>query len=271
MVNLIPHVAPPAGTIYRVNRRGRSPFEPPDWHFADAEGKFNGRYDDPAGFSIPEDLRFRTIYCGARKAAALGEIIDGKGLRPSLRTIADLPAIDPDRPVDPGSLKFYISEDWRSVRCLETAHLHDELRFADVDAPEAPQILGSVPRLARIALRLQEEGKIHRFDQSSITSQHRVLTQAIARYIFQLLDDRGQPLYDGIHYTSGLNHDWECCAIFDKRVRHRAGSPGFPETINHDDPDLREVASVFRLPIETYGGALICSWCTDDDCEGECS
>src|SRR5438876_716601 len=104
MADLIPHVPPPAGIIYRVNRRGRTPFEPPGWDNAGSEAKFAGRYDDPAGLSIPEEYRFRTLYCGTRKAAALGEIIDNKGLRPSLRTIAELPSVDPDRPVDPGSL-----------------------------------------------------------------------------------------------------------------------------------------------------------------------
>ncbi|MGA7732471.1 MAG: hypothetical protein WCD37_14525, partial [Chloroflexia bacterium] len=232
--------------------------------------KFNGRYDDPAGLSMPKDLRFRTVYCGTRKAVALGEIIDGKGLRPSLQTIVELPAVDPDRPVDPSSLKFYISEDWRSARWLETARLNHALRFANVDAPETPQILGSVPRLAHIARELQEQGKIHRFDQSAITSQHRELTQAIARYVYELVDDRGHPLYAGLHYSSGLNHDWECWAVFDKRIQHESGSPGIPEPISPDDPELREVARVFRLPIEIYSGKVICPWCKDDDCDGDC-
>jgi hypothetical protein len=270
MADLIPSVPPPGGPIYRVNRRGRTPFEPPSWVLAGPVAIFKGRYDDPAGWVMPEDRRFRTIYCGTQKAAALGEIIDAKGLRPSIRTIAELPAVDPNRPVDPRSLTFNIWEDWYSRRCLETARLHHELRFADVDAPETPQILGSIQLLARIALKLQEEEKIHRFDQSAITSQHRELTQAIARYIYELVDDKGQPVYAGIHYTSGLNHDWECWAIFDTRIRYEADSPGLPEAILPDDPGLHEVARAFRLPIEIHGGRLICPWCKDDDCGGEC-
>ncbi|HET9662579.1 MAG TPA: hypothetical protein VFP05_19780 [Thermomicrobiales bacterium] len=51
-----------------------------------------------------------------------------------------------------------------------------------------------------------------------------------------------------------LDQDWECWAIFANRIRHIPGMPGTPEPIFPDDPDLLEVASIFRLPIETVEG-----------------
>src|SRR4051794_31450049 len=107
MADLIPHVSPSADLVYRVNRRGRPLFQPPDWEHAGPEQKFNGRYDDPAGLSMPQALRFRTIYCGTR-SAALSEIIAGKGLRPDLQTIAQLKTLDPNLPAEPRSLGFTI-------------------------------------------------------------------------------------------------------------------------------------------------------------------
>jgi hypothetical protein len=38
-------------------------------------------------------------------------------------------------------------------------------------------------------------------------------------------------------------------------MRHFPGMPGFPEPIFPDDPDFLEVASIFRLTIETIDGS----------------
>src|SRR3954470_22788827 len=115
MANIIPHVSPPVDKVFRVNRWGRPLFRPPDWENAGKEGKFNGRYGDPAGEMIPREYRFRMIYCCTSRAAALGEVIAGKGLRPDFNTIANISKeIAFESPFDPEYLKFYISEDWRS-------------------------------------------------------------------------------------------------------------------------------------------------------------
>jgi hypothetical protein len=53
---------------------------------------------------------------------------------------------------------------------------------------------------------------------------------------------------------SRLDQDWECWAIFADRICHIPGMPGIPETIFLYDPDLLEVASIFRLTIETVEG-----------------
>jgi hypothetical protein len=264
MVSTIPYVFPPADMVFRVNRRGRPLFQPPNWALAGAERRFGGRYDDPAGTAIPENYRFRAIYCGTSRAAALGEVIAGKGLRPDLKTVVKLQEIETDSPANPGLLKFYISEEWRSARWLETAKLDESLRFADMEASETLGILRLVPHLARKAQELTNEGKLADFGRSALYGPH-TLTQHLARYIYEQVDIDNRPMYAGIHYASRLNATWECWAIFDSRIRREIG---FPETILHDNSGLREVSGVFKLPIETYGRKLICPWLEDDDCSG---
>ncbi len=262
MVNDIPYVSPPLDMVFRVNRRGRPLFQPPNWELAGVERRFAGRYDDPGGANIPENHRFRTIYCGTSRAAALGEVIAGKGLRPDLKTIAELHEVETENLITPGLLTFHISEEWRSARWLETAKLHETLRFADMEAPETLDILRRVPHLAGKAQELIGTGKLADFDRSALYGPH-TLTQYIARYIFEQMDNNNRPMYTGIHYKSRLNANWECWAVFDNRIHREIG---FPETILHDNPGLREVSIVFKLPIETYGGKLICPWLEGDDC-----
>lgn len=258
----IPYVPPPVGMVFRVNRRGRPLFQPPNWALAGVEGRFAGRYDDPTGTTIPEKYRFRTIYCGTTHAAALGEVIAGKGLRPDLKTIAQLRDIETNSPTNPELLEFHISEEWRSSRWIETARLHESLRFADIDASETLTILRLVPNIARKAQELIDEGKIADFDRSALYGSH-TLTQHLARYVYEQVDGDNSPKYAGIRYTSRLNAQWECWAVFSSRIRRELG---FPETILHDNPGLREVSILFKLPIEIYGGKLICPWLEDEVC-----
>jgi hypothetical protein len=90
-------------------------------------------------------------------------------------------------------------------------------------------------------------------DLSSLTSPQRRFTQGIARYIHEVTGPEAQR-FAGIRYPSRLNADWECWAVFDDRIRHAPGCPGFPATILADDEDLLRVARLFGLTIEVLAG-----------------
>lgn len=92
-------------------------------------------------------------------------------------------------------------------------------------------------------------------DLSLVMGPGRELTQRISRHIYEQRDVLGAPRFAGIRYVSRLDSTWECWAVFADRMLHIPGMPDRPETIPPDDPDLLEIASLFRLTIETIDGS----------------
>jgi hypothetical protein len=92
----LPTVSPPSA-VFRVGR-ALDPFEPPEWGLADPEdGTFGNPFDDPGALrGIPQEERFRTVYCATRSVAAFGETI--ARFRPSLKLLAQLERIDDAEP-----------------------------------------------------------------------------------------------------------------------------------------------------------------------------
>ncbi len=147
-------------------------------------------------------------------------------------------------PADP--TRAVISSDWRSSRQIGRANLAGKLRFADITTAESFQELRHAVSDVAYALGVEE------LDLSSITSRQRRLTQACARYIFELTDEHGKRLFDGIRYASHLDANWECWAIFDDSMSY---CNEFVESTMHpDDPDLEQVARLFDLSIEVVDG-----------------
>jgi hypothetical protein len=248
-------VPPPASGVFRLAYGPADPFAPPDWGRADDDGTFGNRFDDPsADDGKGPGERFRTIYCATQREAAFGETL--ARFRPSLSLLAQLQAVHDDEPleeslrgvIDPQDpRRGLISADWRLRRRIGHTVLDPELAFVDLTNPETMQHL----RLALATL-------VHRLgvtdvDLSSLTSPQRRLTQGIARYIHDVTGPEGQRLA-GIRYPSRLNGDWECWAVFDDRILHAPGCPGFPATILADDEDLLRVAQLFGLTIEVLAG-----------------
>ncbi len=232
------------------------PFESPDWDRANDDGTFGNRFDDPtADDGNPPQARFRTIYCATQRVATFGETL--ARFRPSLPLLSALEEIDDDDskeealsgavdPMDP--TRGLVQADWRLRRRISHAFLDPTLRFADITHLETMQHLRTA--LAPLATQLG----ITDIDVSSLMSQQRRFTQGCARYIYDQADDSGRPLFAGIRYLSRLNPDWECWAIFDKRMSHKEVSPRFPVTLLADAPDLLSVARSFRLTIEVISG-----------------
>lgn len=244
----VPWVHPPSRSLFRVARRGRDPFDPPPWAVAGPDGTFGNRFDDPSGKrGVPEEQRFRMVYCGTQPACAFGETI--ARFRTSIKLIAELEAIQDDEPLIPELRGGLIPEDWRSGRWLGNTRLDPSLRFADLEDPQTAHILRSVSHLAECAVAA---GLVD-IDRSTLNGPNRDFTQEVARYIYQQLDDHGEPIFAGLHYNSRLHGQWECWAIFSDRMRH---SPGMPETIYADHPGLREAARLLNLRIEVFGELL---------------
>jgi hypothetical protein len=72
----LPYVGPPeGGRVFRVSR-GFDVFAPQDWSWAQEDGTFGNRFDDPGKYGgMPEEDRFRMVYCATQRAGAFGETI----------------------------------------------------------------------------------------------------------------------------------------------------------------------------------------------------
>lgn len=152
-------------------------FAPPDWSWAEEDGTFGNRFDDPGAYSgITEDGRARIIYCATQRAGAFGETI--ARYRKSPKLSLELQEIADEDPIDPELEGGILPEEWRLGRRLGSTYLDDGLLFADFAAPRTFQIL--TEKLARWLVRFG----LREFDLSTATSQQRRLTQEAARYVY---------------------------------------------------------------------------------------
>jgi hypothetical protein len=203
------------------------------------DGTFGNRFDDPGALrGIPQEERFRTVYCATRSVAAFGETISR--FRPSLKLLAQLESIDDAEPWDSKTLGVIPSE-WRLSRHLGISHIDYSALFVDLDAAESAQFLRE--SLASVAVELGYSD----VDLGVLRGQNRRLTQEAARCIYELPETPERPALAGIRYVSRLNSDWECWAVFHDRFYH---SEEPTRSILPDDPGLLEAAELFGLRIE---------------------
>jgi hypothetical protein len=116
------------------------------------------------------------------------------------------------------------------------------LRFVDVDATQTLQVLRRELASVAAAVGLSD------IDLGAVAGPNRLLTQEIARYVYEQHDPTGQPLYAGVRYLSRLNPEWELWAIFADRIKHSPRE--VTESIRVEDPVLLEAASLLSLKIE---------------------
>lgn len=234
------HSVGPPESVHRVGR-GFDAFAPPDWGYALPDGTFGNRFDDPsAERGLTEMERYRVIYSATERAGAFGETV--ARFRPSMELLAGLERIEDDEPLDPELEGGIVPEEWRLSRCVGSTRLDPNLLFADLPAPETMRVLRK--ELAETAERLDLED----IDLSAVTGPHRCLTQEAARYVYDLTDDSGDPIYAGIRYLSRLNTSWELWAIFHDRMRHAPSEVAEP--IRADDPGLVAASTLLGLRVE---------------------
>lgn len=124
---------------------------------------------------------------------------------------------------------------WRDARRTYTLSLEDAAPFVDVEHEETRALLDQVLD-GRIADSL---------DVSDVRGRDRLLTRAIAEWVYTQVDEDDDGAYSGVRYMS-RHGDFECWAVFD-------GTPiddvRPPQAIEANDPVLQEVARLFGLTI----------------------
>lgn len=176
-------------TAYRVGRRSGV------IHF--------GEIDAVDATNIGQGMRFDVVgggvlYCSTTKTGAYKEVL--ANFRPSAKQY---------RIAEGESLMAHGSmpSSWRERRALAEFSLVDPLPFIDLESDATLTHLTAV-----MAEQLEELG-VQTLDASVVRGPDRLLTRAIAKWVYTRVDEDGVPLYGGIRYLSRFQSH-ECWAVF---------------------------------------------------------
>jgi hypothetical protein len=188
--------------------------------------------DDRAGnrFDIPGA---GVLYGATTPQGAYAETL--AAFRPRASMIAALSAMgaEPGR-VAPGQ----VPASWPASRRLRSFDVIGALPFVDVESPITHTYL-----TAHAASVLVHYG-VENLDVATVRGPGRLLTRAIAGWLYTRTDQHGQPQFAGIRYMSRLG-DFECWAIFDgTQVWQRSEQQ--PDPVS---PWMREVLELFALTV----------------------
>lgn len=217
-------VARPDGPLWRVARPANA-IRFSEITALDAnEERAGNRFDVPGG---------GVLYCATHPIGAFTETL--VRLRPTKN--ADLlKAVEEDlghHQMPAGG----IPADWRDQRRkVRVAVAENTLPFADVESEDTRAALSA------LMPDLLKDFRIPEIDVSVVRGPNRLITRAIARYLYEAADEDGNLRYGGLRYLSKYG-DHECWAIFD-------GAPVRDveqKEIRKDDDDLKDVASRWGL------------------------
>jgi hypothetical protein len=191
----------------------------------DAENdRVGNRFDVPGG---------GVLYAATDPQGAYAETI-AQFRRSALAPELENEGLEPGR-VGPGE----VSREWRASRRLRALRLVDPRPFVDIDATATHAYL---TREAGYVLRAIGIGNL---DIGLVRGPSRILTRALARWIYTRVDDDGLGLYSGIRYGSRIGSQ-ECWAVFDGTGVNLVDE----RDIDADDAALNAVAA--ELDIAVY-------------------
>ena len=210
--------------IYRLARSSQltrfSTISPTDAQLSGA----GNRFDVPGG---------GVIYAATERVACYAETL--ARFRPTPAMI-ELAAQDEDtsRMVLGG-----IPQAWRLDRVMGTFKLEEgALPFLDLQQPETHEWLSQEMRSTLIGLGYDQP-----LDLADVCGRDRLLSRAIAEFAYTLVDPDEDFMLSGIRYTSRLNSDWECWAVFEGAPLELVDR----RPIELHDPDLRRVTGMWAL------------------------
>ncbi|SEO06965.1 RES family NAD+ phosphorylase [Cryobacterium luteum] len=157
------------------------------------------------------------------------------GFRPRASMVQAFSHLTPE----PGRiLPGHVPTAWLTTRRLRTFNVTGSLPFVDLESPATHAYLTK-----QAAPVLLHQG-LENLDVAAVRGPNRLLTRAIASWLYSRTDEHGRPLYAGIRYVSRLG-DFECWAIFDGTpVELRSSAP-----LDPTDPALKNVIDLFGIAI----------------------
>jgi hypothetical protein len=217
--------------IFRV-ARAPDPWAWPPWPYADDDGTFGGRFDDPRG-------EYRVLYASSQREGAFAETL--ARYRRDLHVEAELRLIAGD-----GEDERYpelvdaavVPKEWLESRLLGTATHHGA--FVDLGHGDSFAHLR-----AALADRVLHYG-LDDLDAGAIRRAPRGFTQEISRYVFARARTDSGDAVSGIRYGSRLGDEFVNWAIFE---------PSPPADVRSDKIDANDDAlvSIFTRFELTWG------------------
>jgi len=227
--------APPAEGLWRI---GRAPdplaFNEP-LRTAELDNPTTGnRFDSPLG-------TYRVLYFASTLDGCFGETL--ARFRPDVEVLA----VIRDEWEEKGFMAHgEVPRDWRQRRIAVRVGLAaDAHRF-----PRGIQFVDVNSGATREALRVELAEMLTYFgyrdlDAATVHTHDRRVTRYIGQWAYDATDEDGRPLYAGIRYSSRLDSDWECWAVFDDvSIVEQARQP-----ILAGDPALQRVADRYNLRV----------------------
>ena len=173
------------------------------------------------------------LYCATKADGGFAETL--AGFRPRASMVQAFSQLTPE----PGRvLPGQVPAAWLTTRRLRTFDVTGSLPFVDLESPATHAYLTE-----QAAPILLHQG-LENLDVAAVRGPNRLLTRAIASWLYSRTDEHGRPLYAGIRYVSRLG-DFECWAIFDGTpVELRSSVP-----VDPTDPALKNVINLFGIAI----------------------
>jgi RES domain len=210
----------PPKEIFRIGRKP-SPWQPPDWSHANADGTFGNLFDDPAGY-------YRVLYAASQRISCFIETL--ARFRPDLTLLSELSEIEGEDDFVPLGM---VPREWCDQRLIGIADADGE--YADIYSSAWIAHLRS--KLADECLRLGLQ------DLDAATMQH-----ATPRRISQLASRQAYEAgYTGIYYLSRYGHDLENWAVFEPFPIRPKGI----QAISTDDESLLQALEVLGLKLSS--------------------
>jgi hypothetical protein len=105
---------------------------------------------------------------------------------------------------EPGRvLPGQVPASWLTIRRLRASDVIGSLPFVDLESP------ATHTRLTQHASPVLLHQGLENLDVPAVRGPSRLLTRAIASWLYSRTDEHGRPLYAGIRYVSRLG-DFEC-------------------------------------------------------------
>jgi hypothetical protein len=173
------------------------------------------------------------LYGATAVAGAYAETL--AGFRPRASMVDAFTQVTPE----PGRvLPGQVPASWFTTRRLRTFDVIGSLPFVDLESPATHTHLTE-----KAAPVLLHQG-LENLDIPAVRGPSRLLTRAIASWIYSQTDEHGHALYAGIRYVSRLG-DFECWAIFDGTPVELRSSI----EVDPGDPALKDVLELFGISI----------------------
>ena len=173
------------------------------------------------------------LYAATRREGALAETLAGFRPRAQVNDTLQMLGVTAGR-VPAGQ----VPPVWFDVRRMVRLTVDEALPFVDIEDPATHTALTVLASdvLGRLG--------IGNLDVATVRGPSRLLTRAVASWVYSQVDDHGHARYAGIRYVSRLG-DFECWAIFEGTPVSRRGV----EPITARDADVRSVMDLFGIAL----------------------